>query len=93
MALLSDAADEPFGNANTGSPHTQGSPKTAVAGPSRGRANATRAAQNPLHVEPAVEAALVPNDANEVPGTEGAVQPPTRGRGRGRGRRAKGKAW
>lgn len=89
MALLSNAADEPFGNAKTGSPHAQGSPKTAVAGPSRGRANATRAARNPLHTEPVVETALVPNDANEVPGTEGTVQLPAR---RGRGRRAKGKA-
>ena len=84
MALLSDSTDELFGNAKTGSPHVQGSPKTAVAGLSWGHANATRAARNPLHTEPVVETALVPNDANEEPGTEGTMQPPAR--------RAKGKA-
>ena len=89
MVLLSDTADEPFGNAKTGSPHTQGSPKTAVASPSQGRANAMRAARNLLHTEPVVETALVPNDANEVPGTEGTVQLPAR---HGHGHRAKGKA-
>lgn len=70
MALLSDTASEQFGNVQIGCPPMQGSPKAAVAGPSHMCANATCAVQKPPPIEPVMETALIPNNTNEVPGTE-----------------------